>query len=119
MYATPSEIKHFQAPLASRVTQLALIDALFVFLALKHKSRTAAKLQASGEELIKRQDRVTLVATAQFRRHLFDARFHTAAYFDVRNTAPLQLADVPFVLFQTELGLATCAVLDEIEIRRA
>ena len=55
LYATPSEIKYFQAPLASRVTQLALIDALFVFLALKHKSRTAAKLQASGVELIKRK----------------------------------------------------------------
>ncbi|GFE81238.1 RpiR family transcriptional regulator [Steroidobacter agaridevorans] len=55
LYATPSEIKYFQAPLASRVTQLALIDALFVFLALKHKSRTAAKLQSSGEELIKRR----------------------------------------------------------------
>jgi RpiR family carbohydrate utilization transcriptional regulator len=55
LYATPSEIKYFQAPLASRVTQLALIDALFVFLALKHKSRTAARLQQSGEELIKRR----------------------------------------------------------------
>lgn len=55
LYATPSEIKYFQAPLASRVTQLALIDALFVFLALKHKSRTAAKLQSSGQELIKRR----------------------------------------------------------------
>jgi Transcriptional regulators len=55
LYATPSEIKYFQAPLASRVTQLALIDALFVFLALKHKTRTAAKLQSSGEELIKRR----------------------------------------------------------------
>ena len=55
LYATPSEIKYFQAPLASRVTQLALIDALFVFLALKHKSRTAATLQRSGEELLKRR----------------------------------------------------------------
>lgn len=55
LYATPSEIKYFQAPLASRVTQLALIDALFVFLALKHKSRTATRLQQSGEELIKRR----------------------------------------------------------------
>lgn len=55
LYATPSEIKYFQAPLASRVTQLALIDALFVFVALKHKTRTAANLQASGEELIKRR----------------------------------------------------------------
>jgi DNA-binding MurR/RpiR family transcriptional regulator len=55
LYATPSEIKYFQAPLASRVTQLAVIDALFVFLALKHKSRTAARLQRSGEELLKRR----------------------------------------------------------------
>lgn len=55
LYATPSEIKYFQAPLASRVTQLALIDALFVFLAVKHKSRTAARLQQSGSQLIKRR----------------------------------------------------------------
>jgi RpiR family carbohydrate utilization transcriptional regulator len=55
LYATPSEIKYFQAPLASRATQLALIDALFVFLALKHKTRTAATLQKSGEELLKRR----------------------------------------------------------------
>ena len=55
LYATPSEIKYFQAPLASRVTQLALLDALFVSLALKHKTQTAAHLQQSGEELVKRQ----------------------------------------------------------------
>ena len=55
LYATPSEIKYFQAPLASRVTQLALIDALFVSLALKHKNRTAGRLQQSQEELVKRR----------------------------------------------------------------
>lgn len=55
LYATPSEIKYFQAPLASRVTQLAVIDALFVSLALKDKNRTAAKLQQSGQELLKRK----------------------------------------------------------------
>jgi DNA-binding MurR/RpiR family transcriptional regulator len=55
LYATPSEIKYFQAPLASRVTQLALIDALFFSLALKHKTRTAARLQQSGAELLKRR----------------------------------------------------------------
>ena len=55
LYATPSEIKYFQAPLASRVTQLAVIDALFVSLALKQKNRTAARLQQSGEELLKRK----------------------------------------------------------------
>lgn len=55
LYATPSEIKYFQAPLASRVTQLALIDALFVTLALKNKHQTVARLQQSGEELLKRR----------------------------------------------------------------
>ena len=55
LYATPSEIKYFQAPLASRVTQLAVIDALFVSLALKHKNQTAEHLQSSGEELFKRR----------------------------------------------------------------
>jgi DNA-binding MurR/RpiR family transcriptional regulator len=55
LYATPSEIKYFQAPLASRVTQLAVIDALFVSLALKHKNKTAYRLQQSGEELLKRR----------------------------------------------------------------
>jgi len=55
LYATPSEIKYFQAPLASRITQLAVIDALFVSLALQHKNRTAAQLQKSGEELLKRR----------------------------------------------------------------
>jgi RpiR family transcriptional regulator, carbohydrate utilization regulator len=55
LYATPSEIKYFQAPLASRVTQLAVIDALFVSLASKHKNKTAERLQQSGEELLKRR----------------------------------------------------------------
>jgi DNA-binding MurR/RpiR family transcriptional regulator len=55
LYATPSEIKYFQAPLASRITQLAVIDALFVSLALKNKNRTAARLQQSAEELLKRR----------------------------------------------------------------
>jgi len=55
LFATPSEINYFQAPLASRITQLAVIDALFVFLAMKHKNKTAGLLQQSGEELLKRR----------------------------------------------------------------
>jgi RpiR family carbohydrate utilization transcriptional regulator len=55
LYATPSEVMYFQAPLASRITQLAVIDALFVSLALKHKNRTAGRLQQSAEELLKRR----------------------------------------------------------------
>ena len=55
LFATPSEIKYFQAPLASRMTQLAIIDALFVFLAQKHKDRTAVRLRDAGEELLKQR----------------------------------------------------------------
>lgn len=55
LYATPSEINYFQAPLASRITQLAVIDALFVHLALKSRNRTAGRLQQSGEALLKRR----------------------------------------------------------------
>jgi DNA-binding MurR/RpiR family transcriptional regulator len=55
LFATPSEIKYFQAPLASRITQLAIIDALFVFLAQKHKDRTAVELHNAGEELLKQR----------------------------------------------------------------
>jgi RpiR family transcriptional regulator, carbohydrate utilization regulator len=53
LYGAPSEIKYFQAPLASRITQLAVFDALFVALAMKNKNKMAARLQASGEELLK------------------------------------------------------------------
>jgi DNA-binding MurR/RpiR family transcriptional regulator len=55
LYATPSEIKYFQAPLASRITQLAVVDALFVAVALRHKNRTVGQLQDAGEKLLKRR----------------------------------------------------------------
>ena len=52
LYATPSEIKYFQAPLASRITQLALVDALFVSIAQRRKNKTATHLQRAGEKLL-------------------------------------------------------------------
>jgi DNA-binding MurR/RpiR family transcriptional regulator len=52
LYATPSEIKYFQAPLASRVTQLALVDALFVTIAQHRKNKTTTQLQRAGEKLL-------------------------------------------------------------------
>ncbi len=55
LYATPSEIKYFQAPLASRVTQLALVDALFVSIALRRKNNTIRRLQSAGEKLLERR----------------------------------------------------------------
>ena len=53
LYASPSEIKYFQAPLASRITQLALIDVLFVGIAHHRKNRTTALLQTAAEQLLK------------------------------------------------------------------
>ncbi|MCX6622722.1 MAG: MurR/RpiR family transcriptional regulator [Acidobacteria bacterium] len=55
LHATPSEIKYFQAPLASRVTQLAVLDALFVSIALSHKSETMSHLHRIGEKLLERR----------------------------------------------------------------
>jgi DNA-binding MurR/RpiR family transcriptional regulator len=52
LYATPSEVKYFQAPLASRITQLALVDALFVSLAQRRKNKTTTHLQRAGEKLL-------------------------------------------------------------------
>jgi DNA-binding MurR/RpiR family transcriptional regulator len=52
LYATPSEIKYFQAPLASRITQLALVDVLFVAIAQHRKNKTALQLQRAGEKLL-------------------------------------------------------------------
>jgi RpiR family carbohydrate utilization transcriptional regulator len=55
LYATPSEVKYFQAPLASRVTQLALVDALFVAIAQRRKNKTTVHLQRAGEKLLERR----------------------------------------------------------------
>ncbi len=52
LYAAPSEIKYFQAPLASRITQLALVDALFVSIAQRRKNKTTTYLQRAGEKLL-------------------------------------------------------------------
>ena len=52
LYATPSEIKYFQAPLAARITQLALVDVLFVYIALRRKNKTMKYLQRAGEKLL-------------------------------------------------------------------
>ena len=55
LFATPSEVKYFQAPLASRVTQLAIVDALFVRIAQHNRDKTALRLQSSAEELMSRR----------------------------------------------------------------
>jgi RpiR family carbohydrate utilization transcriptional regulator len=55
LLASPSEIQYFQAPLAARITQLVIIDALFVAIALNRKKQTMASLQTAGEQLLKQR----------------------------------------------------------------
>ncbi len=55
LYAAPSEVKYFQAPLASRVTQLALADVLLVLAGLRRKSQALAHLRQAEEYLLKRR----------------------------------------------------------------
>ena len=55
LYAAPSEVRYFQAPLASRLTQLALADALLVILGLQRKHEAVAHLERAEEHLLKRR----------------------------------------------------------------
>ncbi|OLD61575.1 MAG: hypothetical protein AUI53_05195 [Acidobacteria bacterium 13_1_40CM_2_60_7] len=55
LYAAPSEVKYFQAPLASRVTQLALADALLVIMGLRRKRKALAHWDRAEEHLLKRR----------------------------------------------------------------
>ncbi len=55
LHATPSEVKYFMAPLASRVTQLAVLDSLFVSIAQGQKSQTINQLHKVGEKLLERR----------------------------------------------------------------
>jgi RpiR family carbohydrate utilization transcriptional regulator len=54
-YAAPSEVKYFQAPLASRVTQVALVDALLDELSRGAKRRAISHLRRAGEHLLRRR----------------------------------------------------------------
>jgi DNA-binding MurR/RpiR family transcriptional regulator len=55
LYAAPSEVKYFQAPLASRVTQLALADALLVIVGLQRKQKALTHLRRAEEHLLNRR----------------------------------------------------------------
>jgi DNA-binding MurR/RpiR family transcriptional regulator len=55
LYAAPSEVKYFQAPLVSRVTQLALADALLVLVGLRRKRKALIHLRRAEEQLLKRR----------------------------------------------------------------
>lgn len=55
LYAAPSEVKYFQAPLASRVTQMALAEALLNELSRGARRRTLSHLRRAGEHLLRRR----------------------------------------------------------------
>jgi RpiR family carbohydrate utilization transcriptional regulator len=53
LYAAPSAVKYFQAPLASRVTQLALADVLLVLIGQRRKRQALTHLRRTEEYLLK------------------------------------------------------------------
>ena len=55
LYAAPSAVKYFQAPLASRVTQLALADVLLVLIAQRRRRQVLAHMRGAEEFLLKRR----------------------------------------------------------------
>lgn len=53
LYAAPSAVKYFQAPLASRVTQLALADVLLVLIGQRRRRHALAHIRRVEESLLK------------------------------------------------------------------
>lgn len=53
LYAAPSSVKYFQAPLASRVTQLALADVLLVLIGQRQRRQALAHIRRVEEYLLK------------------------------------------------------------------
>lgn len=57
LYAAPSHVKYFQAPLTSRVTQLAVADALLTALGLGRRRQALTHLRRAEEYLLKHRVR--------------------------------------------------------------
>ncbi len=53
LYAAPSAVKYFQAPLASRVSQLAIADVLLVLIGERRKRQALAHIRRAEEFLLK------------------------------------------------------------------
>ncbi|MGA2985699.1 MAG: MurR/RpiR family transcriptional regulator [Terriglobia bacterium] len=59
LYAAPSAVKYFQAPLASRVTQLAIADVLLVLIGQRRKRQALAHIRRAEEYLLKHRMPIT------------------------------------------------------------
>jgi len=55
LYAAPSEVKYFQAPLAPRVTQLAVADVLLVLIGQRRKRQALSHIRQMEEYLLRRR----------------------------------------------------------------
>ncbi len=63
LYAAPSEVRYFQAPLTSRVTQLAVADALLAGVGMRRKRRAMAHLRRAEEHLL--EHRLTVSSSSK------------------------------------------------------
>lgn len=67
LYAAPSKVKYFQAPLASRVSQLALADVLLVLIGQQRKRQALGHIRRAEEYLLKRRTQSTVAGGASRR----------------------------------------------------
>lgn len=84
LYAAPSEVKYFQAPLASRVAQLALADALLVLVGQRRKRKALIHLRRAEEQLLKRR----LVGSRLVRQPAKERRLRSAKPAAARRERP-------------------------------
>jgi len=68
LYAAPSAVKYFQAPLASRVTQLALADVLLVLLGQRRRRQALAHIRRAEESLLRHRIPSTVPSGASRKR---------------------------------------------------
>jgi DNA-binding MurR/RpiR family transcriptional regulator len=55
LFAAPGQVKYFQAPLASRVSQMAIVDVLLSILGRHRREKALRHLQRAEEHLLKRR----------------------------------------------------------------
>jgi DNA-binding MurR/RpiR family transcriptional regulator len=68
LYAAPSAVKYFQAPLASRVTQLALADVLLVLIGQRQRRQALSHIRRVEECLLKHRIPNTVASEASGRK---------------------------------------------------
>jgi len=68
LYAAPSAVKYFQAPLASRVTQLVLADVLLALIGQRRRRQVLAHIRHAEQYLLKHRMPTTAASSASNRR---------------------------------------------------